>query len=68
MMPESKKKLVTRTQLAADLDVHVSTVSNWVKARVIPCVRRARFLRFDHDEVVEALKRHYGINAIGDRK
>lgn len=62
----SKKKLISRRKLAVELKCHVSTVDRLKRGRAIPFVRKGRLIRFDLDDVVDALKRNFGVRAIGD--
>lgn len=51
------KRLLTRRELAKALTVGPDTISRWAKEKRIPCaVRTGRTMRFDLDEVLEALR------------
>jgi excisionase family DNA binding protein len=50
--------LVTKKQLAEQLQVSQRTVTNWIAQGRVPCVRIGhRTLRFDPSDVVNFLKR-----------
>lgn len=54
---EGALALVDRKQCAAACGVSQRTITNWLRARVIPCVRVSRVVRFDMAKVKNALER-----------
>jgi excisionase family DNA binding protein len=46
--------LLTAEQLAEALQVHKSTVYEWVKSKTVPFYQAGRFVRFNLQEVLES--------------
>lgn len=49
--------LLTATELAEYLKIHVRTVRRWVREGRLPAIRMGRGLRFASDDVDEAVRR-----------
>ena len=48
-------RLLSQTELAKALKVHPLTVSRWTTARIIPCHRVGRIVRYDLAAVLAAI-------------
>lgn len=51
-------KLWTAADVSQHFRVSRRCITNWINARIIPCVRVGRVLRFDPERVREALARY----------
>lgn len=52
-----KSDYLTRKEAAAHANVHVNTISNWIKeGRLTPYTVRGRFIRVDVDELNQLIK------------
>jgi excisionase family DNA binding protein len=51
----SARRVLSQTELAKTLQVHPLTVSRWTKARIIPCHRVGRIVRYDLAAVLAAI-------------
>ena len=49
------RRLLSQTELAKALKVHPLTVSRWTTARIIPCHRVGRIVRYDLAAVLAAI-------------
>lgn len=52
------EKLLTAKQVSDLLEVHISTVYEWVSRGLIPCVKLGRLLRFKKQEVFRWVDSH----------
>lgn len=52
----TSRRLLSPEALAAELDVSVRTIHRWVRREEIPVMRAGRLLRFDLDEVLDAMR------------
>ena len=50
--------MLTKRDLAEHLKVHERTINNWMKNGTIPFLKVSGVVRFDLDQVQEALARH----------
>jgi excisionase family DNA binding protein len=56
-------RLLSTTELAAQLNLHAETIRRLARERRIPSVRICRVLRFDPDAVEQALLKSQGPSA-----
>lgn len=52
---QGARRLLSQTELAKALQVHPLTVSRWTTARIIPCHRVGRIVRYDLAAVLAAI-------------
>ena len=52
------EKLLTAKQVSELLEVHLSTVYDWVERGMIPCVKLGRLIRFKKTEVFHWVDLH----------
>ncbi len=52
---QGARRLLSQTELAKALKVHPLTVSRWTTARLIPCHRVGRIVRYDLAAVLAAI-------------
>lgn len=52
---QGARRLLSQKQLAKALQVHQLTVSRWTTARIIPCHRVGRIVRYDLAAVLAAI-------------
>lgn len=62
----SARRVLSQTELAKELQVHPLTVSKWTTARIIPCYRVGRIVRYDLTAVLAAIAK--AKNRKGDSK
>ena len=56
--------IVRRQELAKRLAVSTRTIDNWMAKRLIPYIQISpRFYLYEFDAVLEALKKHYQVDA-----
>jgi len=55
-------RLLTKAQVAEELNVTVRTVSNWMSRGVLPHIKVSGRILFPWPEVRETLKRNFGRN------
>lgn len=55
--PEDQAVLLTRVQMAALLNIGVSTLDRWAAEPGFPVIRGPRMVRFERDSVLEYVKR-----------
>jgi excisionase family DNA binding protein len=49
--------LVTKPELAKILRVSTRTIDNWIKAKMLPCIKVRRLVRFNVSRCLSALNR-----------
>ena len=52
---QGARRLLSQTEVAKALQVHPLTVSRWTTARIIPCHRVGRIVRYDLAAVLAAI-------------
>ena len=52
---QGARRLLSQTEVAKALQVHPLTVSRWTTARIIPCHRVGRIIRYDLAAVLAAI-------------
>jgi excisionase family DNA binding protein len=57
-----RSRLLTKAQIAEELNVTVRTVSNWMSRGVLPHIKVSGRILFPWPEVRETLKRNFGRN------
>ncbi len=57
-----RSRLLTKAQVAEELNVTVRTVSNWMSRGVLPHIKVSGRILFPWPEVRETLKRNFGQN------
>lgn len=57
--------VIRKQELARRLSVSTRTIDNWMAKRLIPYIQVSpRFYLFEFDVVLDALKKHYGIETM----
>lgn len=63
-MTETNSRLIKKKELSERLGVSPRTIDNWVAARAIPYLAMSpRLHLFDYDQVLEALRKRYQVEA-----